>query len=258
MYSPSEMYPSSRAVLLVSVLIGLFSLPLLGYGGYLVVCWFRIHTSAVYYADYSYATSGLAFVGLGLVGLSMTFQAARLWQYRMYSSFLFVLSLFVLPVFFGLVMMLAIPALLPRAASTKADSDYLSDVKSFFRVWYEKNHRFPADESEFREAMSKGPAEWQYRVAPAPMSRYRQRGNPLPYEIVIVTNASGPRVAEVSPRPAVIYYCVSKDLQEFWVTMTALQADFDSSASLKRIVGLPEEKIWEVHAAGRDYPISKP
>jgi len=51
-----------------------------------------------------------------------------------------------------------IPDLFPHRFSGVADTNYLSDVNSFFRVWYEENHRFPANEIEFREAMRKGPA----------------------------------------------------------------------------------------------------
>lgn len=35
------------------------------YGGYLFLCWFRIHTSDVYYADYPYAFAALVLFGTG-------------------------------------------------------------------------------------------------------------------------------------------------------------------------------------------------
>jgi hypothetical protein len=161
-------------------------------------------------------------------------------------------------VFLGLGAMVMIPDLLPRASSTTSDTNYLSDVNSFFRVWYENNHRFPANEIEFRDALWKGPAAWQYRVGPAPVSRYMQRGKMLPYEIVVATNADGPRTEDVSQRPGVLYYCVSSDLQEFWVTMTDLESDVASTARIARMAGLRNEKIVLVHAAGRDYPVKKP
>jgi hypothetical protein len=150
-----------------------------------------------------------------------------------------------------------IPNLFPHGFSSIADTNYLSDVNSFFRVWYENNHRFPANESEFREAMATGPEAWQGRVGPAPTSRYKQRGDSLPYEIVVVTNANGPRLTEVSQRPGVIYYCVSSDLQEFWVSMTSLQADVASTAQIRHIADLPFEPLELIHAAGHDYPVKK-
>jgi len=235
---------------LASALLGLFAVPMLGYGGYLFVCWFRIHTSNVYYADYPYATSALIWFGVAL--LSLWASLYGVWRRSFYGI------LFVLPVFLGLVAMVNIPDLLPRMFSMSADSNYLSDVNSFLRVWYENNHRFPANETEFRDALKKGPVAWQFRVRPAHESKYKQRGNPLPYEIVVVNDANGPRLANISQRPGVIYYSVSSDLQEFWVTMTGLQSDTATTASIARVAGLPDEDIRLVHAAGHDYPVRHP
>jgi hypothetical protein len=50
----------------------------------------------------------------------------------------------------------------------------------------------------------------------------------------------------------VIYYCVSGDQQEFWVTMTALRYDSSPTANLKMTLEIPE-KVWVVGAAGKDY-----
>jgi len=238
---------------LLSITFGLFSVPMLGYGGYLFVCWIRIHTSDVYYADYRYATLGLAFVAVGLLSLWAVLYGA--WRRSFYGL------LFAAPVFLGLAAMVNIPNVPPHSFSLIADTNYLSDMQSFFRVWYENNHRFPANEAEFREALWKGPAAWQFRVGPAPASRYMQRGNPLPYQIVVVNNANGPRVTDVSRRPGVVYYCVSSDLQEFWVTMTRLQSDLAVTASLRPFADVApvfmEEKYWVIHAAGLDYPARK-
>jgi hypothetical protein len=234
---------------LLSVFLGLFSVPTIGYACYLIWCWIRIHTSDVYYADYWYATTALVFLGLGFLSLSAGLYAV--WRRSFYGL------LFVVPVFIGLAAMVTIPDVLPHGYSSIADTNYLSDVTAFFRVWYESQHQFPANESEFKEALRKGPEAWQYRVGPAPTSRYKQRGDSVPYQIVIVTNALGPRVTDVSQRPAVIYYCVSGDLQEFWVTMTSLQSDVASTAHISHVAGLPDEPLELVHAAGRNYPVEQ-
>jgi len=236
--------------LLASALLGFFSIPVIGYGGYLLVCWFRIHTSNVYYVDYPYSTIALAWIGVGSIGLWATLHGV--WRRSFYGSLL------VVPILLGLAAGVYIPNLVPSEFSMATDSNYLSDVNSFFRVWYEDNHRFPASDAEFRDALWIGPSAWQYRVGPAPASRYRQHGNTLPYEVVVVTNANGPRMTDVSQRPGVIYYCVSKDLQEFWVTMTGLQSDVAPTAFIKRVSNSTEEKIWLIHSAGRDYPVKKP
>jgi hypothetical protein len=90
---------------------------------------------------------------------------------------------------------------------------------------------------------------------PSSGSPYSQRGMRLPYEIVITTNANGPRVKKLSQRPGVLYYSVSSDLQEVWMTMTALQNDVASRADLKRVADRPDKEVWVVGAAGRNYPI---
>ncbi len=234
---------------LLSVFLALFSLPTIGYGCYLIWCWVRIHTSSVYYADYWYASTGLALLALGF--LTLWAGLYGVWRRSFYGLLL------VVPVFVGLAAMVTIPNLPPHGFSLIADTNYLSDVSAFFRVWYEGQHRFPANESEFREALRKGPEAWQYSVGPAPVSRYKQRGDSLPYEIVVVTNAVGPRVTDISQRPGVIYYCVSGDLQEFWVTMTSLQSDFASTAHIRRLAGLPDEPLELVHAVGRNYPVKQ-
>jgi hypothetical protein len=235
---------------LLSVTLVLFLIPTLGYAGYLLWCWVRIHTGRFYYADYPYATVALVFLGLGLLSLWAILYGV--WRRSFYGA------LFVVPIFICLAAMVSIPNLLPRGFSSVADSNYLSDVRSFFRVWYEVRHQFPASEAEFREALTEGPAAWQYRVPPAPTSRYKQRGNSLPYELVVTLNANGPRIRDVSQRPGVIYYCVSSDLQEFWVSMTSLQSDVASTAYLRHIADIRDEPLDLTHAAGSDYPIKKP
>lgn len=222
---------------------------MLAYGGYLSVCWFRIHSTNAHYVEYPYAPTALAWFAIGLVSLWATLHGV--WRRSFHGALL------VIPVFLGLAAMVEIPNLLPRGFSVVADSNYRSDVRAFFRVWYENNHRFPASEAEFKDALARGPEAWQYRVEPAPASRYRQRGKPVPYEIVIVTNASGPRLTDVSQRPGVIYYSISKDMQEFWLTMTELQSDVTSTAHIHGSADLPEE-FWLVHATARDYPVRKP
>jgi hypothetical protein len=245
------MHQAARTALklLLSALLGLFSLPMLLYGGYLFLCWFRIRTSDVYYADYPYAPAALVLLGTGILTLWATLHGV--WRRSFYGLLL------VIPVYLGLAGMISISELIPHGFSAVADSNYLSDVDAFFRVWYEENHRFPANEDEFRNALSKGPAARQYRVGPSPASRYKQRGNPLPYQIVVVNGANGPRSTGVSQRPGVIYYCVSKDLQEVWVTMTGLRSDVASTAYLRKAV-LPQEEIQVARASGHDYPARKP
>jgi hypothetical protein len=228
---------------LLSLLFGLFSLPMLIVGGYLFVCWFRIHTSDVYYVDYPYAITATSLIALGALSLWTTLHGV--WRRSFYGS------LFVIPIFLGLVSMVAGPEHIPRAYSGVADSNYLADASSFLRGWYEKNHRFPANEAEIRDAWWRSFAGWARPVETSHRGRYMQRGNHLPYEIVVVTNAQGPRMTDVSQRPGVIYYGVSTDHQEFWLVMTELRSDVAPSADLRLF---PNDAWGVIHAVGRDYP----
>jgi len=85
-----------------------------------------------------------------------------------------------------------------------------------------------------------------------------QRGITLPYEIVAIDGATGPKVDDVSPRPGEVYYCVSNDSQEFWVTMTSMRSAVASTAVLARFLGLADQKVLVVHATGHDYSNRKP
>ena len=141
--------------------------------------------------------------------------------------------------------MVQIPELIPHVRSSMlVDSDYLSHSRAFLQSWYEENHRFPNTEAEFKDAMAKGPAAWRNQISPLPAkSAYFQGGKRLPYAIVILTNANGPRLDNLSSRPGVIYYSTSTDQQRFWITMTGLQNDIAASATAKRIADSPNEPV---------------
>ena len=49
----------------VTILFGLFALPALIFGFYLIACSIRIHTTEVYYVEYPYLAAGSALVALG-------------------------------------------------------------------------------------------------------------------------------------------------------------------------------------------------
>jgi hypothetical protein len=94
---------STRTLLkiVLSVFLGLFSLPMLFFGGYLAVCFFRIHFTSAYYTEYSYGATALAWLGLGSLSLWAVIHGV---SRRSYFG-----ALFVLPVFVGLAAMVLIP-----------------------------------------------------------------------------------------------------------------------------------------------------
>ncbi|SRR6266496_3514500 len=241
------MRKSVRTVL--AILSGLLSFPALIFGSYLLYCWIRIHSSDVFYVEYPYLLLGCIFIGIGM--LSAACAAYGAFRRSFYGC------VFVVPFFFGFGMMVYIPDGTPHLQrSMMDDTNYLLSVSSFFRVWYEAHRSFPKNEVEFLEALRNGPAAWQYRVtAPSQQSDYAKGGARLPCQIVVVNGASGPRLEGLSQRPGVIYYCVSDDQEQFWVTMTGLREDVARTATLKTAADRPSDKPWLVTAAGKDYPI---
>jgi hypothetical protein len=128
------------------------------------------------------------------------------------------------------------------------DSNFIGSVQPFFRAWYESHHSFPKNKTEFLDALRTGP--------PPTLSDYSKRGVRLPYEVIVVQNASGPRTDDVAQRPGVIYYWITRDQQRFWVTMTALTEDVSRSASLK-MVSWPSPNPYVIAVDSRDYPIRR-
>ncbi|MGA7626735.1 MAG: hypothetical protein WCA91_24475 [Candidatus Acidiferrales bacterium] len=230
--------------ILHSLFLALFSVPLIGYGCYLCWCWIRIHLTPAYYGSYEYATIGLILFGLGSLNLWACLYGV--WRRSFHGL------LFAAPVLIGLASAVHIPCITPRWSSYITDSTYLSHLDRSLCGWHQDNRRFPANESEFREALEKGARH--YSDSHTPLSNYNQGGQPLPYEIIVVNNAGGPRVNDVTKRPGVIYYCVSSDLQEFWVTMTSLRSIVAPAAYLRYLADSPERGLSLVHGAGAASP----
>lgn len=237
------MRQSTRTTLkvMLSVFLSLFSLPMLCIGGYLLFCFIRIHFSGAYYTEYPYGTAALVWIGLGASNLWAVIYGVRKRSY--YGT------LFVIPVFVGLAAMVIIPDVQLKVPSFSADDKFLRHVKESSRIWYESHHRFPSDATEFRSAIG---------TVSLDQSPYKQRGKSLPYEIVATTGADGPKLGDTSPRPGEVYYCVSGDSQEFWVTMTTLDFAVASKAVLARFLGLSDQRVLIVHTNGKDYLEEKP
>jgi hypothetical protein len=235
--------------LVLAAFAGLLSIPALIFGCYLLSCWVRIHTADVFYVEYPYLLAACVLVGMGVLGACCSVYSAL--RRSFYGLILLV------PIVLGFATMVYIPDGTPHVQrSMMNDTDYLSVTGSFLRVWYESHHRFPKDQSEFLDALRNGPAAWQYRVNTPPIeSDYARRGVRLPYQVVVVNKASGPRLANLSQQPGVVYYCVTDDQQQFWVTMTGLREDVSGAATLRRVADSVDDKPWVVTAAGKDYPL---
>jgi hypothetical protein len=239
------MQKSGTVVLTIG--FGVFALPALIFGLYLIACSVRIHTTDVYYVEYPYLAvgSGLVTLGAGIFCCAL-YGASRRGFYRL---------LLLVGAVLGLATMVYIPDGIPHVhRSMIQDFNYLSSVRQFLGVWHDANHRFPKNEAEFSDALKRGPETWQNRVKSPPTETfYSQRGHRLPYQLVVVNDALGPRLNNVSDRPGVIYYAVSSDQQQYWVTMTGLLKDTSSTATLKRLIDRPNEKLLVVSPSGYDY-----
>jgi len=235
----------------VGVVAGLLSLPSLVFGSYFVWCCYRIHTSDAYYVQYPYFLAACVLFGIGLLSASCALYGVRR---RSFCGLIFII-----PFSVGFATLVYIPDGTPHVQrSMMDDTNYLSDIHSFFEVWYGAHHRFPKDEAEFHDALRQGPAAWQFRVSSPPVnSDYAKNGERLPYEIMVIDGATGPKLDALSERPGVIYYCVSADNQQFWVTMTGLREDVSAKATLKTVADRPDDKPWLITASGKDYAPDK-
>jgi hypothetical protein len=236
---------------ILAVAFGLFSLPALVFGSYLLSCWFRIHTTDLYYVDYPYVRVAFIWIGLGVSCVLLTlYGASRTSVYGL---------LFSIPLLLGFASKELIPNTKPHLArSMVADMNFLWHVQSLCRDWYLATHKFPASDNDVRKAGSRIPATSQAGIELfSAESYYSLRGNRLAYDIVVISNASGPHMTELSDRPGVIYYSVSSDLQKMWITMTALHDDVAYHADLKRAGDRPDKRVWVVEAVGTDYPMLK-
>jgi len=232
---------------ILGVVAGLLSLPALIFGSYLLVCWVRIHTADVFYVDYPYLLAASVLTGIG--GISVFSSIYGIIRRSYYGLF------FIVPIALGLATMVYIPDGFPHTQrSMMDDTNYLSTTGSFLRVWYESHSRFPKDQTELLNALRTGPAAWQFRVSTPPVqSDYAKKGARLPYQIVILNDASKPKLTDLSTEPGVIYYSVTSDLQQYWVTMTGLRQEVAPAASLKTVADLPQDRPWIVTGAGKDY-----
>jgi hypothetical protein len=231
---------------MLTVFFGLLSLPPLIFGLYLLQCWFRFHASDYYYVEYPYLPIALAASALGIACLCTTLYGA--WRRSFYGA------IFLIPLIMGLVSMVMIPDALPHNRSMSADINYMGHVSAFLRVWYEAHRKFPADVTEFQEAMKTGPAAWGDRMqSPASVSMYLRKGVRVPYQIVVTQGAVGPQTSNLSDRPGVVYYCVSDDQQEFWLTLTSIRSDLAHKAKFMTLAPGDGEALV-VKGAGKDYP----
>ena len=162
---------AKRGVLSVvcAILSGLCCVPMLIFGGWLLILWVAIQIRPSVYLEYSYLKVGIAFLSLGVVALVCVLYAAKKrggWG-----------VMYVVPVFAGLWSMVVVPGIVPYDVKSLHHIRKMTDgLDSFSKL----HGRFPDHETALPAEVLKEP------------SPYYQQGQQLPFRTVVVPNATGP------------------------------------------------------------------
>ncbi len=202
----------------------------------------RLHTSDGPYFSWPYlATASICLLFSGL-GLGMAIQAIWQQNFRILAS---VVSLVV-----GLGCMVTLPNIGPRLDMAGAIQRLLGHADHSLSDWDEAHGRFPSNEGELRKALALRPLQES--------AIFFLHGNPIPYNVRIVTNATGPSPGTVPSNPGTVIYAVSSDYKEYWLTITTLRNPVAGPVALEHIGGPFElEPIWVMnrkhHNPGEGY-----
>jgi hypothetical protein len=105
--------------------------------------------------------------------------------------------------------------------------------------WDDRHGKFPTNEQELREALAAQPLQ-QREV-------FFVRDRAIPYDVRIITNASGPELEAVPPNPGTIVYAVSSDCMEYWLTVSTLRDPIGGPVIPERVFGIYGGRAWVVH-----------
>jgi hypothetical protein len=220
------------------ILSSLCCLPMFIFGGWLLILWVAIQIRRSVYLEYSYLTVGIAFLSLGVVALFCVVYAAKKrggWG-----------GLYVVPVIAGLWSMVVIPNIVPYDVKSLHHIRNLTDELDSFS----KQHgRFPDHETALPAEVLKEP------------SPYYQNGRQLPFRTVLVPNATGPFLDSPGADPGVIFYAVSADQQEVWLTGTEIRfphRPVGGHAQFIRFLSLDgDTRVRHLHAGHEAVPVSR-
>jgi hypothetical protein len=220
----------------------LANLPALVLGSSFLLDWVRLHTSNGPYFKWQYLATSMICLLLSGLGLGMAALAMLNQSFRVLSS---VVTLIV-----GLGCMEVLPNVGPRFDMAGAMQRLLGHADQSLSNWDETRGRFPTDEGELRKALALRPLQES--------AVFFLHGNAIPYDVRIITNATGPSLETVPPNPGTIVYAVSSNYKEYWLTITTLRNPVGGPVALEHIAGLFElEPIWVMnrkhHNPGEGY-----
>ena len=220
-----------RTAIVIAVCGVIFNLPALVLGSSSLWDWLRVHILDGPYFRWSYLVVGL--VCLLLSGLGIGLAARAIWS----KDFCVLAS--VASFFLGLGCMVMLPNIGPRLHMADANQKILGHADHSLSDWDEARGTFPSSEEELRNALAVRPLQER--------AIYFRQGKPIPYDVRIVTNATGPSEGEVPPNPGTVVYAVSSDYKDYWLTMTTLRDPAAGPVAWEHVAGHSTEPIWVMH-----------
>jgi len=170
------------------------------FGGWLLAIWITIQIRHCVYLEYPYLKVRIVFLSIGVVALLCVRYAAKKrggWG-----------VLYVVPVIIGLWTLVVVPDIVPHGMQSQR---HIRNMKSELESFSKQYGHFPDHETALPVEVSEDP------------SPYYQNGRQLPFRTVLVPNAAGPFLNNPGADPGVIFYAVSVDQQEVWLTGTELR-----------------------------------
>lgn len=210
----------------------LANLPALVAGFSLLGDWIRLHTWDGPYFKWHYLSTALIVLLLSGFGLGIAARAMRRERFCVLAS----VASFLL----GIGCMVILPDVGPRIDMADAVQRLLGHADHSLSDWDEAHGRFPSDEEELRTALSGRPLRES--------AIFFVHGNPIPYDVRIRTDATGPSLETVPSNPGTVIYAVTSDYKEYWLTITSLRNPVGGPVTLEHIAGLFDlEPIWVMH-----------
>jgi hypothetical protein len=226
------------AVQVFAVIGGTFCLPGLIAGGGLILDWARLQTPTAMYFSYPYFAAGVAWTGASLVGIGAT------WYSFTRRRFYGIGALLALVI--GSWEMASLPGLNPRVQMLGQVTSLLGHADHSLAAWDETHDRFPTDETELLDALSRRPQS-EARL-------FYVGRRELPYTVKMVANATGPYVGSLPERPGVFVYAVRKDFLEYWITVTTLDRPVGGQVVFHRAAGnYKNGEVWVISRTHRQH-----
>jgi len=200
---------------LVYFFFSLFTFPPLLISAALLRYWLLTHLRQSIYVEYPYLAVGLVFLSLGLLEVFCVIRGVgRAGSWRL---------LLGVPVILCLAAMINFPNIAPE------DFEGLRHLGTVFQDLnsFGKDHgRFPSTVVELEQSSPTVIAT----------SRYRRSGETLHHRVVLLGNASGPYSGSVGDEPGVLFYAVTGDYKQVWLTETQLDRPAGGRVQFVRIL----------------------